>query len=122
MLLKHLRTLASVVGLGSIAIATSAIPASAEAYYALLSNGETETYTGYFLADENIYANCDVDCADLDIYLYDAYSGDLIDSDTLMDANPVVTAPYDGDFIVETVMVTCETGVCQAWTDSDHGF
>ncbi|MGF1458584.1 MAG: hypothetical protein ACFBSG_06105 [Leptolyngbyaceae cyanobacterium] len=89
---------------------------------AFLASGETETYQGYFLANEDIYASCDSNCVDLDIYLYDSHTNELIESDTLPDANPIVTAPYDGEFVVETVMITCNAEVCEAWTDSDEGF
>ena len=96
--------------------------AQADVYTTFLASGESETYEGFFLADEDIYASCDDNCQDLDIFLYDAYTGELIESDTLVDANPVVTAPYDGNFLVETLMVVCNTDVCEAWTDSDEGF
>jgi len=104
------------------AIALLALPSMAEVRTAFLASGESETYEGYFLADEDIYAHCDANCEDLDIFLYDAYTGELIESDTLLDAHPVVTAPYDGDFRVKTLMVTCRAKTCQAWTDSDEGF
>jgi len=112
--------LGMVVGCGAIVVLTAV--ARAEGRIAFLASGESETYEGYFLADEDIYASCDEYCEDLDIYLYDAYTEELIASDTLVDAYPVVTAPYDGDFLVETVMVTCVVDICEAWTDSDEGF
>lgn len=115
------RALAS-LGMGSAAIAIVATAAHAEPYTAFLASGESATYEGYFWVDEDIYADCDEACKDLDIYLYDAASGELIASDTLTDAHPVVTAPYEGEFLVETVMVVCAVDVCQAWTDSDEGF
>jgi hypothetical protein len=108
------------ISLGAIAIL--AMAARAEVRIAFLASGESETYEGYFLADEDIYASCDELCEDLDIYLYDAYTEELIASDTLDDTYPTVTAPYDGTFLVETVMVTCLVEVCEAWTDSDEGF
>jgi hypothetical protein len=112
----------AMAGLASLVLAGAATLARAEVRIAFLASGESETYEGYFLADEDIYAYCDDNCQDLDIFLYDAYTGELIESDTLIDANPVVTAPYDGDFLVETLMVTCNADVCEAWTDSDEGF
>ncbi len=96
--------------------------AQAQARTTFLMSGDSETYEGYFLANEDIYASCDQNCQDLDIYLYDAFTGELIASDTHADANPVVTAPYDGDFLVETAMITCYADACETWTDSDHGF
>lgn len=110
------------LGIGSGAIALMATAASAEPHTAFLSTGEVEVYEAYFLAGEDIYASCDIDCEDLDIYLYDAYTGELIEADTLIDAEPVVTAPYEGTFLVETTMVTCYAEICEAWTDSDGGF
>jgi hypothetical protein len=56
------------------------------------------------------------------VYLYDAVSGDLVASDTLLDAYPIVTAPYEGYFFIEVFMVDCEAGACETWTDSDVGF
>lgn len=122
MALQNFRSYLTMAGLVSIFLGGIANLASAEVRTTFLASGESETYEGYFLADEDIYANCDDNCTDLDIFLYDAYTGELIESDTLLDANPVVTAPYDGDFLVETLMVTCNTDVCEAWTDSDEGF
>lgn len=104
------------------AIASAATLAHAQSRTTTLTSGDSKTYEGYFLADEDIYASCDVNCEDVDIYLYDAFTGELIASDTLVDANPVVTAPYDGDFLVETAMVSCSANTCETWTDSDHGF
>ncbi|MEM6837978.1 MAG: hypothetical protein AAF609_14120 [Cyanobacteria bacterium P01_C01_bin.120] len=114
--------------LGAIALTTlaatllSEIGQSQAVHTAYLASGESVTYEGYFLANEDIYASCDVNCDDLDIYLYDAQTEELIESDTLIDASPIVTAPYSGDFWVETVMVTCQAIACETWTDSDEGF
>ncbi|MEM8546180.1 MAG: hypothetical protein AAF921_28345 [Cyanobacteria bacterium P01_D01_bin.44] len=118
---SYVKRLLMASSLGGLAIAAFASVAKAE-YSVLLSSGESQTYEGYFFANEDVYASCDSDCTDLDIYLYDAYTGELVTSDTLTDANPIVTAPYEGDFLVETYMVSCSTSVCAAWTDSDHGF
>ena len=122
MLLTRFSKIAVVATLSGIAIASTAILAKAQSRTAWLSSGDSETYEGYFVANEDIYASCDSNCADLDIYLYDAFTGELISSNTLVDATPVVTAPYDGDFLVETAMITCSADVCEVWTDSDHGF
>ena len=116
------KKLAAVIGFSSLAIAATGLAVRADVRSADLSSGESEVYKGYFLANEDIYASCDANCEDLDIYLYDAYTEELIESDTLADANPVVTAPYDGEFLVETVMVVCTVDTCEAWTDSDAGF
>jgi hypothetical protein len=74
------------------------------------------------LADEAVYASCDDDCTDLDLLLYDAGSGELVASDTLVDAVPVVVAPYEGNFVIEVVMASCSAEPCEAWTTSDAGF
>ncbi|MEM1308755.1 MAG: hypothetical protein AAGF98_04490 [Cyanobacteria bacterium P01_H01_bin.153] len=111
------------IALSAIAFALlPAIAQSQDVHTAYLASGESVTYVGYFLANEDIYASCDTNCEDLDIYLYDAQTEELIESDTLIDANPIVTAPYDGDFLVETVMITCRAAACETWTDSDEGF
>ncbi|MEO1299532.1 MAG: hypothetical protein AAFW75_27900 [Cyanobacteria bacterium J06636_16] len=122
MLLKFCLQVGTLVGFVGGAIAGMPYLAQAQARTAFLESGASETYEGYFLANEDIYASCDANCEDLDIYLYDAFTGELIASDTLTDANPVVTAPYDGDFLVETAMITCHASTCETWTDSDHGF
>lgn len=107
---------------GSVCTLLYSLPALAEVHTTFLATGETVTYEGQFLADEDIYAECDRNCLDLDMYLYDRKTGALIASDTLPDAHPFVTAPYDGEFWVETVMVNCKAETCQTWTDSDEGF
>lgn len=113
----------SVVGMVSLgAIAMLPLAAHAQSRTGFLASGESEVYEGYFLADEAIYADCDADCDDIDIYLYDAYTGELVSSDIEVDASPVVFAPYEGDFLVETTMVTCDYSICEVWTDSDYGF
>lgn len=122
MTLSSLRRLVAAASLSGLAIAAINVPAKADVYTAFLANGESEVYEGYFLADEDIYASCDINCEDLNIYLFDLLTGELIESDTLADANPVVTAPYDGAFIVETEMVFCYADICEVWTDSDEGF
>ncbi|MGB3309518.1 MAG: hypothetical protein WBG32_12085 [Nodosilinea sp.] len=110
------------VALGAIAVATTAAIAQAQSRVDWLQDGETITYDGYLLADEAVFAGCDDDCADLDMFLYDAASGELVASDTLEDAVPVVVAPYEGDFFIEVVMASCSLEPCETWTDSDAGF
>ncbi|NER78457.1 MAG: hypothetical protein F6K42_02550 [Leptolyngbya sp. SIO1D8] len=122
MLLRHHSKIAAITLLTGAAIAGTASFVKAQSYTDFLASGDSVTYEGYFLADEDIYGSCDENCEDLDIYLYDAFTGELIESDTLADANPIVTAPYDGDFLVETVMVTCYSSACETWVDSDYGF
>jgi hypothetical protein len=108
--------------LGAIAVASSAAIVHAQSRADWLASGESVTYDGYLLADEGVYAGCDENCADLDLYLYDASSGELVASDTLADPNPVVAAPYEGSFLIEAIMVVCNADACETTTDSDQGF
>jgi hypothetical protein len=96
-----------------------------------LMSGESETYRAYFFAGEDIWATCEQrgrrrSCEDIDIYLYHGKTGELVASDTLLDNQPVVTAPHEGWFFVEVVMVTCSNDLalegCVTYTDSDEGF
>lgn len=67
----------------------------------------------------SIYGECDSDCSDLDFYLYDS-SGNQVDSDTSPDAQPVVTAPSNGDFRLEVRMHECDhSSGCEVsiWSD-----
>mgnify|MGYP001797346235 FL=1 len=127
MMANRFGKLAIAMGMGGLMTASLVPGAIAqdfepEPYTTFLGSGESEIYEGYLLAGEAVYASCDFDCSDLDIYLYDAQTGELMEADTLLDSEPIVVAPYDGDFIIETVMVTCSTSICEAWTNSDEGF
>ncbi|HSM84455.1 MAG TPA: hypothetical protein VLS96_22400 [Nodosilinea sp.] len=108
--------------LGAMAVASTATIAQAQSRVDWLSTGEEVTYDGYLLADEAVYASCDDNCGDIDLYLYDAASGDLVATDDLLDAIPVVVAPYEGDFFIQVVMASCSAEPCETWTDSDAGF
>lgn len=85
-------------------------------------NGETLRESAYLYAGESVYGACDSDCSDLDLFLYDM-SGNVVSSDTLMDAVPIVTAPSEGNYVVEVTMPSCnhEAG-CGVELSSDHGF
>lgn len=113
---------AATVALGTIALVSTAAIAQAQSRSDSLASGQSVTYNGYLMTNETVYASCDDDCTDLDLYLYDADSGDLVASDTLVDAAPVVVAPYEGNFVIEVVMASCSFEPCAAWTDSDGGF
>lgn len=77
---------------------------------------------GYFLQGEDIYALCDQDCSDLDLFLYDR-SGLLVDVDNAPDAFPIVTAPYEGTFGLRVTMPSCDhTAGCAVTVSSDYGF
>jgi len=54
---------------------------------------------------------CDQDCSDIDILLYDA-DGDLVDSDELEDAVPIVEVPGPGRYTAQVVMYECATEIC----------
>lgn len=108
--------------MGAIAVLGAAGLAQAQSRTDWLSAGESVTYEGYLFADENVYGICDDNCSDLDIYLYDAGSGELVDADTLLDDFPIVTAPYESYFLIEVVMVNCAASACETATDSDAGF
>lgn len=87
-----------------------------------LEEGESTSFSAYFLAGEDIFASCDEDCGDVDLYLYTP-SGRLVDSDTLDDDFPIVTAPKDGDYRVKVTMFDCDFSLgCVADIDSDEGF
>lgn len=121
MVTLNLKTWAA-LACSTLALAGGAGLAQAQSRTDWLSSGQSVSYNGYLYAGENVYATCDGDCTDLDIMLYDANSGQLVDSDTLMDDQPVVTAPYEGSFVIEVVMASCSIEPCAAWTDSDYGF
>ncbi|PSN05780.1 hypothetical protein C7271_08025 [filamentous cyanobacterium CCP5] len=104
-------------------IATGAPQAQAQDRSLWLHNGDYTTVSGYLIAGESVYGECDQDCADLDLFLYDAVSGELVYEDSAIDAVPFVTAPWDGDFIVEVVMPDCaHPEGCAVWLSSDYGF
>lgn len=110
------------LALGTLAVAGGATLVQAQSRTDWLSTGQSVSYDGYLLAGETVVATCDGDCTDIDILLYDANDGSLVASDTLADAQPVVSAPYEGSFVIEVVMASCSVEPCAVWTDSDHGF
>jgi hypothetical protein len=107
----------------AIAAAGFASAAIAQDRSLWLYNGDTTMVDGYFLAGEGVYGACDEDCFDLDLFLYDAVTGDLVAQDVETDAVPYVVAPWDGDFVLEVTMPDCShADGCAAWVSSDHGF
>lgn len=105
----------ALVGLGSPAIAQEAPDRS---FY--LEEGESKTEEAYLYAGEDVYATCDSDCSDIDITLYTEL-GVEVDSDVELDAFPIVTAPFDGNFIIEVSMPDCDN-ICEVSLSSDEGF
>lgn len=95
---------------------------STENHDVWLYDGESQQLAGYFNEGESIYGECDRDCDDIDLKLYDS-DGDLVDEDTLSDDVPTVEAPYEGWFTIKVIMHSCthQSG-CEAWISSDDGF
>ena len=98
-----------------------AAPAIAQQTVWLGDNEETSV-TGYFLEGEDIYASCDEDCLDVNLFLFNEM-GVLIDGDEETDAFPIVTAPYEGTFVVKVNMPSCQHAAgCSVSIESDYGF
>jgi EAL domain-containing protein (putative c-di-GMP-specific phosphodiesterase class I) len=105
----------------AIALGTTSI-ANAQSRELWLQSGGADMVQGYFYSGEQIYGWCDQDCYDLDLFIYDS-NGHLVMQDVAVDANPVVSAPYDGTFYVEVTMPNCaHPSGCAVWLDSDAGF
>jgi hypothetical protein len=108
-----------------VAITTTGLATVAQAqdYSLWLYSGDVTTVDGYLLSGEGVYGSCDQDCLDMDLFLYDAVTGELVAQDTAIDAVPYVVAPWDGDFVVEVTMPDCShPDGCAAWLSSDYGF
>lgn len=60
-----------------------------------------------------IVAQCDSDCSDIDLWLYDE-NGNLIDKDVLEDDTPIleVTPIRSARFSIRTRMITCDVEPC----------
>jgi hypothetical protein len=107
----------------AIAAAGLASAALAQDRTLWLYTGDTTTVDGYFFYGEGIYGDCDADCFDLDLFLYDAVTGELVDQDVEPDAVPYVIAPWEGDFVIEVTMPDCDhPDGCAVWISSDEGF
>lgn len=118
----NLRVVAGTLSCATLAIAGLVSPAIAQDRTVWLQDNETTTITGYFLQGEEVYASCDEDCADLNLFLFNEM-GAMVAADDAVDAFPVVTAPYDGTFSIEVSMPTCTHGAgCSASISSDFGF
>ncbi|MGD1898513.1 MAG: hypothetical protein ACFB16_16345 [Phormidesmis sp.] len=119
---SYLRTMVTSVACASFALLGMITPALAQDRSVWLNEGETETVTGYFFEGETITAECDVDCTDIDLYLYTEL-GVLVDSDDELDDFPVLVAPFEGTFSVEITMPSCSHYQgCSASISSEHGF
>ncbi|MEA5465710.1 hypothetical protein [Leptothoe sp. PORK10 BA2] len=84
-----------------------------------LYEGESTSYEVYLLSGQSIYATCDENCFDIDLFLYDS-TGAVVGADEATDAQPVIVAPYEGSFLVEMYMSSCATTEgCAAWLAYD---
>ncbi|MEL7333039.1 MAG: hypothetical protein AAFN12_12375 [Cyanobacteria bacterium J06560_2] len=118
----NLHTIATSIACASVALVGIVSPALAESRTVWLDDNGQTTVTGYFVQGENIYADCDEDCMDLDLYLY-TEMGVLVDSDEAVDSYPIITAPYEGTFSIQVTMPSCtHSAGCSASISSDYGF
>ncbi|NJM97512.1 MAG: hypothetical protein HC800_10390 [Phormidesmis sp. RL_2_1] len=113
--------IATSVACATVAIASTVSPALAQDRTAWLSSGQFTNVSGYFNAGEAIYATCDIDCTDIDMYLYDA-SGTIVAADDAPDNQPYVYAPYAGNFVVQVTMPACYAEACAVAISSEQGF
>lgn len=119
---SKIRTIASTAIFTSITVITIVSPAAAQDRTAWIKDNETVTMTGYLMQGEDIYGLCDDDCNDINMFLYNEM-GVMVDSDNQINAYPIVTAPYDGTFVIEVTMPSCTHGVgCSISLNSDQGF
>ncbi len=115
-------TVVSIAALGIIS------PAAAQDQTKLLSTNEFSIMTGYLYEGESVYAICDEDCSDINLYLYnqdgsityDEYGNAVANIAT--DSFPVVTAPYEGTYRIKAYMSSCSTSICKISVSSDSGF
>lgn len=84
-------------------------------YNGQLRNNQDETVTLNLNAGTSymMVAQCDRDCSDIDMWLYDE-NGNLIDSDVLVDDTPIVevTPIRSARFSLRTRMITCSVEPC----------
>jgi hypothetical protein len=119
---SKLRTFVGSAACVAVALGSVVSPALAQERSIWLADGELVTMTGYLLEGENVYADCDEDCSDLDLFLYNEVDK-LVSADEALDSFPVVTAPYEGTFSVVVSMAACNhISGCAAAVRSDYGF
>mgnify|MGYP001800668993 CR=1 FL=1 len=120
--LFNIRNIATGIACAGVALVGIVSPAMAQSRTLWLNDNGQTTVTGYFLEGEDIYASCDEDCMDLDLFLYTEL-GVLVDSDEELDSFPIITAPYDGTFSVQVTMPSCtHSAGCSVSVSSDYGF
>jgi hypothetical protein len=88
---SKLRTFVGSAACVAVALGSIVSPALAQERSIWLADGELVTMTGYLLEGENVYADCDEDCSDLDLFLYNDVDK-LVSADEALDSFPVVTA------------------------------
>lgn len=80
-----------------------------------LDAGAEETFTVDLDAGTSyfIVAQCDIDCSDIDMWIYDE-NGNLIDEDVLVDDTPIVevTPMRDARFKIRVGMIDCSSEPC----------
>lgn len=84
-------------------------------YDGQLRNGQQETVTLDLYAGNSymMIAQCDTDCSDVDMWLYDE-NGNLIDEDLLVDDTPIVEVNpvRNARFTLRTQMISCSVEPC----------
>ncbi|MEO1403395.1 MAG: hypothetical protein AAFV72_19395 [Cyanobacteria bacterium J06635_1] len=120
--LKKVSIWLAMMAVSTSAVAGVALEAKAQDRSLWLHNGQSDLVEGYFAAGELIYGDCDHDCYDIDLFLYDR-RGNVVAQDTDIDAEPVLVAPYEGAFVVEVSMPSCNhVEGCEVWLSSEYGF
>jgi hypothetical protein len=122
MLIRTFKTTLLATGILAAVIGGNADKAIAQSREMWLYTGGQSMVEGTFYAGERIYGWCDQDCYDLDLMLYDT-NNNLLSQDVATDAQPVVAAPYAGQFRIMVTMPNCNHQAgCAAWVDSDAHF
>lgn len=87
-------------------------------YSMWLKQGESFDLEQYLSANESITAGCNEDCFDVDLILYDAAKKEVVYQDIEANTNPKITAPYDGNFVVNLSLPNCSLSRgCKVWLD-----
>ncbi|MEO0540795.1 MAG: hypothetical protein AAFZ80_08000 [Cyanobacteria bacterium P01_A01_bin.105] len=82
-----------------------------------LSNGEQLRTAQFLFADEPIFAACSQDCYDLQLTLHDSLTQAVVAQTREHASNPMLQAPYEGEFQVEVTMKNCaRLNGCRTWT------
>ncbi|MHA7819428.1 MAG: toll/interleukin-1 receptor domain-containing protein [Erythrobacter sp.] len=94
---------------------SASYPTGPQSFSGSLNVGQSQSYSVGLDAGTSymIVGNCDLDCSDIDMWLYDE-NGNLIDSDVLDDDVPVleVTPVRSAEFQMRIEMFTCTVEPC----------